>query len=761
MKTLYTLVLCLILSGQWVMAQQENALMQEATDSYAKSNFLQSIENCDKALRLNDKNVSAFNIKGLSYLGLAQSEFQKNNSNEATRLIGLANKSFSSAINILPNDKFFWYNRGYGNLWLNKSDLAIPDFDRAISLDSTFQIAWRERGRAYLAKENFGKGVSDLSKAIELNPKDQWANYFLGEAYGGKFLDRKALPYLDKTTELCPDCFDAFMSRAIVYTRLKEFDKAQKDLSRAIAINPSLGNTYRWLGIVYTDLGRYNEAVDNLKTAIAKDSSIGSSYLEICIPLIQLSDYKTADFYFKKYQAARTIPTKFRERYKFLETYVSACINNVARNEWNKALLSLQESVKQYSDYNNTLESSEMGKSLYITYVFTMFGTVYEKLNEFALAKNYHQKALQINETFQESLLALYRLDNKSKNNTAVDKTPPKFRLISPKDTILFQGTERATIIGKAADENGIAWVRINGVKIEGIEEDGIFQAEITRDPKNPQVAIEVQDLAGNITKKNLPSMVTRGGIVSAKNDDLRIGGAKFYALFISAENYLDPSIMTLKRPQKDAQQLKNTLLSRYTFNEADISMLHDKSREDILEAISTTVEKMGPNDNLLIFYAGHGDYKKGLNESDIEGYLLPVTAKKGKYSTYISAADISTAIKNCRARHVLLLTDACYSGSLVRRSIKMDAAVDLMYQYKSRQLMASGNLEPVPDESKFVYYLTKRLEENTDNVITADELFQRLKTATINNTGGKTLPVCTAMLDVGDEGGQFVFIKK
>ena len=761
MKTLTTLVLCIVLSCQWLVAQQETDLMQEATDSYAKNNFLQSIENCDKVLRLNDKNVSAYSLKGLSCLALAQTEFQKNKSNEATRLIGLANGCFSSAIKIFPTDKFFWYNRGYGNLWLNKPDLAIPDFDRAISLDSTFQSAWRERGRAYFEKENFGKGVSDLSKAIELDPKDPWANYFLGEAYGARFLDRKALPYLNKAIELCPDCYDAFMNRAIVYTRLKEFDKAQKDLSRAIAINPGLVNAYRWLGIVYTDLSRHNEAVDNLKTAISKDSSIGPGYIEICVPLIQLSDYKAADFYFKKYLSATTIPAKFRERYKFLETYVSTCINYVARNEWNKALLSLQESVKQYSDYNNRLESSEMGKSLYITYVFTMFGTVYEKLNEFALAKNYHQKALQINETFQESLLALYRLDNKNKNNTAADKTPPIFRLISPKDTILFQGTERATIIGRATDENGIAWVKINGTKINGIEEDGIFHTEITRNPNNPQVVVEMQDLAGNITKKSLPSMVTRGGKVSAKIDDPRIGNARFYALFISAENYLDPSIMTLRRPRKDAQQLKDVLLSRYTFNENDISMLHDKSREDILEAISTTVEKMGPNDNLLIFFAGHGDYKKGLNESDIEGYLLPVTAKKGKYSTYISAADISTAIKNCRARHVLLLTDACYSGSLVRRNMTMDAGVDLMYQYKSRQLMASGNLEPVPDESKFIYYLTKRLEENTDNVLTADELFQRFKTATINNTGGKTLPVCTAMLDVGDEGGQFVFIKK
>ena len=192
--------------------------MQEAGDNYSKSNFPKAIANCDKVLRINDQNVSAHNLKGLSYLALAQAEFQKRNSDEGTRLVGLANSSFSAAIKIIPTEKFFWYNRGYGNLWINKADLAIPDFDRAISLDSTFQIAWRERGRAYLAKENFAKGTADLSKAVDLNPKDQWANYFLGEAYGNKYLDKKALPYLDKAAESCPDCFDAYMTRAIVYT---------------------------------------------------------------------------------------------------------------------------------------------------------------------------------------------------------------------------------------------------------------------------------------------------------------------------------------------------------------------------------------------------------------------------------------------------------------------------------------------------------------------------------------------------------------
>jgi hypothetical protein len=74
---------------------------------------------------------------------------------------------------------------------------------------------------------------------------------------------------------------------------------------------------------------------------------------------------------------------------------------------------------------------------------------------------------------------------------------------------------------------------------------------------------------------------------------------------------------------------------------------------------------------------------------------------------------------------------------------------------------MASGNLEPVPDKSVFVHYFTQRLGENTDKYVAASDLLGRFRDATINNTSRKTLPICEKILDAGDEGGQFVFIKK
>ncbi len=74
---------------------------------------------------------------------------------------------------------------------------------------------------------------------------------------------------------------------------------------------------------------------------------------------------------------------------------------------------------------------------------------------------------------------------------------------------------------------------------------------------------------------------------------------------------------------------------------------------------------------------------------------------------------------------------------------------------------MSSSNLEPVPDKSVFIFYLIKNLKENTLRYLTCDQLFQQVRNPTINNTSGLTVPVCTPLLNVGDESGQFVFIRK
>jgi hypothetical protein len=70
------------------------------------------------------------------------------------------------------------------------------------------------------------------------------------------------------------------------------------------------------------------------------------------------------------------------------------------------------------------------------------------------------------------------------------------------------------------------------------------------------------------------------------------------------------------------------------------------------------------------------------------------------------------------KSKHTLLITDACFSGSIFKtRSV--EAAIlkrfHEMYKDKSRKAMTSGNLTEAPDKSVFVKYLIKTLEENNE----------------------------------------------
>lgn len=83
------------------------------------------------------------------------------------------------------------------------------------------------------------------------------------------------------------------------------------------------------------------------------------------------------------------------------------------------------------------------------------------------------------------------------------------------------------------------------------------------------------------------------------------------------------------------------------------------------------------------------------------------------------------------------------------------------MYKLPSRKAMTSGALKTVPDESVFIKYLIKNLQNNDQPLISAEELCRSFKIAVINNSSNGQVPQYGAIGQVGDEGGDFVFVRK
>jgi hypothetical protein len=238
----------------------------------------------------------------------------------------------------------------------------------------------------------------------------------------------------------------------------------------------------------------------------------------------------------------------------------------------------------------------------------------------------------------------------------------------------------------------------------------------------------------------------------------------KYHALIIGISDYKNsgPKITDLERPILDAQRLYNVLTTKYTFEKEDVLLLKDPTYQQLSKELLHLSDKIGPDENLLIFYAGHGyfDKQRGF------GYWIPSDATMDDRTFWVSNTIIRDNIDAVRqAKHTLLITDACFGGSIFKgsRSAYEDALLTKfieIYKYRSRKGITSGNLTEVPDQSVFIDQIIRKLEENEEPYITSFRLYNRIYDPVSNNS--TTLPQYGVIQGVGDEGGgDFIFIRR
>ena len=354
-----------------------------------------------------------------------------------------------------------------------------------------------------------------------------------------------------------------------------------------------------------------------------------------------------------------------------------------------------------------------------------------------------------------------------NKDKTAQDNNPPDILINCPEfnlsDTAFVEDKD-IIIEGKAEDVSGIYEVSVNGEEAH-LQEDGSFQAKVLLGIGENKISIQALDPKRNTGKKILIVNRIQTENVNTKNiteePEYETAStaleARYYALLIGISNYDDPSITDLDNPVRDTRKIHEILKTRYTFNEEDIFLLTNVTREEIISAFDKIENKLTENDNLLIFYAGHGYW----DERTLKGYWFPSNAKLNNTACWIRNSTITGYISGIKARHTLLISDACFSGGIFKtRAAFSNAskAMSRLYKLPSKKAMTSGTLKEVPDESVFLHYLTKNLMENQDEFLPAEKLFFSFKPAVLNNS--ENIPQFGVIKNAGDEGGDFIFIK-
>jgi hypothetical protein len=332
-------------------------------------------------------------------------------------------------------------------------------------------------------------------------------------------------------------------------------------------------------------------------------------------------------------------------------------------------------------------------------------------------------------------------------------------------------------IVGKVIAPAGLASLTVNN-RPEHVDSSGIFQVPVQIKNSATPVSVEAIDHLDQRAALNfqllpytktteIPTPSPVPATAPAISGPVDIDFGRFYALIIGNNRYTH--YPRLETAVNDARMVDRILRKKYGFK---TTLLLNADRYSILSALSDYRKQLGKNDNLLVYYAGHG----ALDNSNERGHWLPVDAEPNNPSNWISNTDITDIINTMNAKHVMVVADSCYSGALTRSSLAR-LAPDLpdklrMKWYKvmaatrSRTALTSGGLGPVldtgsGDHSVFAKAFLDALKKN-DTIIEAYSIYRRVSNQVVTNAAKlhiEQTPQYAPIRHSGHEAGEFLFV--
>ena len=335
-------------------------------------------------------------------------------------------------------------------------------------------------------------------------------------------------------------------------------------------------------------------------------------------------------------------------------------------------------------------------------------------------------------------------------------------------------GEASKRLVGRIDAKAGLTKLLVNDQPLT-VDANGQFETNVTLQGQETMVRIvatdkrnQSSDLSLRLLASGEAEQVNYTSTNAAETrqvGDIQFG--KFYALIIANNDY--KAYPGLQTPISDAKSLDVLLRERYGFK---TKVLLNANRHTIMSALNELNQKLTDQDNLLIYYAGHGE----IDAKSKSAYWLPVDAETGNTANWISSQSITEFLSIMPARHIMVVADSCYSGALTGSAVAklpdgMDPAkrerwLKAMNSRKARTVMTSGGVKPVMDQgggshSVFANAFLKVLRSNK-RVIEDYDIFRNVAnqvSASAAKAGFEQTPQYAPLQYAGHEGSPFFFV--
>lgn len=224
----------------------------------------------------------------------------------------------------------------------------------------------------------------------------------------------------------------------------------------------------------------------------------------------------------------------------------------------------------------------------------------------------------------------------------------------------------------------------------------------------------------------------------------------------IAINEYSEPKIVNLSNCLNDANSIIDILSNKYYIDSVNrLFGLSQTTLKELYNFLYDLFLNAFEDDNIIILYAGHGEYNPHLGTS----YWLCSDSTKSDITTWFNINELLNLFKASKAKHIVLLSDSCFSGAIFENN--RGGGIGGLENKISRQALTSGGIEKVSDGKKnthspFCIAVQNILNNNKKEKLSFSE-FAESAILEFNVNNSQT-PTYGSLIDTGHKGGSFFF---